>query len=594
MRGQPGVRVQLTGACASALLFLASLVTARAQPVRLTVSQGRCDFVVPTSDPTAQFFLLIGSLSESTAPTRVVIGTEACAGPAALPLAEPDAQADWPRRLAELQRAGLPSARPKTVATRTTDAPATRTFYIFTGHQDLENPTHYEAVVADLQPGLGRHCQVYVDRADRAVPTLDATVAEVIRVFDEHVHPWAEQHLGQTDDVDGDGRFTILLSRCLNRLQSGRTRLDGFVRGSDFLPGVERPFSNRCDMLYLNAELAPGPHLRTVLAHEYTHAVLFSERVRSSGRDEDSWLHEGLAHLVEDRHGFSASNLDYRLSAYLAAPERYPLVVPDYFGAGVWRLPGLRGAAFHFLRSAASPGHARLCRQLVHSSLHGVPNVERATGQPFAALFRQATLDLLSRKNYGFYEDASQGVHSAAGLKEQRGMLLCGPRFHETPLDRGHTEMQLAGTAAGVVLLHTPSGSHARICIEGSRNVPLQVTLVPLPTRSARLQMALKPGRDGVRLVCTAHGRPIRLRGIAWSTVGTEDRPLDVLLPRSLFACDLLHIGETQCSSPLYLGPGAQAKEIALRAWGEDEEGTPLGAWLSVSAADFPGLRAKR
>ena len=57
-------------------------------------------------------------------------------------------------------------------------------------------------------------------------------------------------------------------------------------------------------MMYLNVDLRPGPHLRTLLVHEYTHAVVFSEHLfggypsEGPAREEESWLNEGLAHLA--------------------------------------------------------------------------------------------------------------------------------------------------------------------------------------------------------------------------------------------------------------------------------------------------------
>src|SRR5262249_7865045 len=153
---------------------------------------------------------------------------------------------------------------------------------------------------------------------------------------------WALRHLGQARDVDRDGRFTILLSPLLGKLQAGKVAIDGFVRGSDFQLEAAPPFGNRCDMLYLNSRVRPGAYLRTLLAHEYTHAVLFCEHVLerhlpgANPADEEGWLNEGLAHVVESLHGRSWQNLDYRVAAYQACPERYPLVVADYFHAGLW------------------------------------------------------------------------------------------------------------------------------------------------------------------------------------------------------------------------------------------------------------------
>src|SRR5262249_54805889 len=146
-----------------------------------------------------------------------------------------------------------------------------------------------------------------------------ATLDDAVRTFDEEVHPKARQHLGRVLDVDRDGRFTLLFTPWLGKLQRGKVALSGFVRGCDFQRELAAPFSNRCDMMYLNTDLKPGSHLRTILAHEYTHAVVFSEHVfgeylpGAARQDEESWLNEALAHLAEDLHGHEWSNLDYRV-----------------------------------------------------------------------------------------------------------------------------------------------------------------------------------------------------------------------------------------------------------------------------------------
>src|SRR5262249_57405787 len=139
--------------------------------------------------------------------------------------------------------------------------------------------------------GGGQACQVYV-AGDLAAAALAPAVQDVIRPFDGDVRPRA---LGEALDVDRDGRFTVLFSGWLARMQGGRVRLGGFVRGSDFYRDLAPPFGNRCDMMYLNADLRPRPFLRTLVAHEYTHAVLFSEHVLrdylpgAARRDEAGW-----------------------------------------------------------------------------------------------------------------------------------------------------------------------------------------------------------------------------------------------------------------------------------------------------------------
>src|SRR5207244_1823742 len=100
-----------------------------------------------------------------------------------------------------------------------------------------------------------------------------------VRTFDGDIYPQARGELGNVLDVDRDGRFTILFTGWLSRLCNGKVSLDGFVRGSDFYRDLDAPYGNRCDMMYLNTALQPGPYLRSLLAHEYTHAVIFSEHV---------------------------------------------------------------------------------------------------------------------------------------------------------------------------------------------------------------------------------------------------------------------------------------------------------------------------
>ena len=226
--------------------------------------------------------------------------------------------------------------------------PPLKVFHLFTGDQDFHDTAAYTAVVGVLR-AVGRHCQVYVDRAHTDLRGLQPTIDDAVRTFDEQVYPVAQRRLGQALDVDRDGRFTILFTSWLDRLQRGTVSLGGFVRGSDFYRDMAAPFGNRCDAMYLNTNLKPGPHLRTVLAHEYTHAVVFSEHVFgdylpvASRQDEESWLNEALAHVVEELHGHSWTNLDYRVSAFLSRPERYRLVVEDYYAADLFRSHGNRG-----------------------------------------------------------------------------------------------------------------------------------------------------------------------------------------------------------------------------------------------------------
>ena len=180
----------------------------------------------------------------------------------------------------------------------------------------------------------------------------------------------------------------------------GRYAVDGFVRVADLDASYRSPFGNHCDMMYLSTALKPGPYLRTVLAHEYMHAVIFSRKTlrgRQAARprtEEEGWLDEAMAHLAEDLHGFSTSNIDYRVSAFLTCPERYQLVVDDYYAADLFRSHGNRGSTYLFLRWCADRYGPDLLSALVHSTLRGTANLEAATGSTFAGLYRRWSLAL--------------------------------------------------------------------------------------------------------------------------------------------------------------------------------------------------------
>jgi hypothetical protein len=291
----------------------------------------------------------------------------------------------------------------------------------------------------------------------------------LVRTFDEDIQPRAARLLGTPLDVDRDGRFTILLTGWLNRLCDGKVALGGFVRGSDFYRDLRAPFGNRCDMMYLNANLRPGPHLRTLVAHEYTHAIVFSEHVFGDylpgveRRDEEGWLNEGLAHLAEELHGHGWSNLDYRVAAFLDAPEHCPLVVPDYHAANLWRHHGVRGATFLFLRWCARHHGPDLAKCLIQTNLTGLANLEVATGRPFADLFRRWAVSLLDDPD----------LRKPLGVRSLRG-----PRVHDLSPRSGELEVDLAGTAVAFVRLPSNSGSGLRLVVTAPPEADLQVTLV--------------------------------------------------------------------------------------------------------------------
>jgi hypothetical protein len=579
------------GAGAVLLLLLTAAAPAQSPPagcpVALAVHQGRCTCVLPTERPDRKYFLILGCLARDAGPYRLRVHTETVGYPVSVPLDTPTVDAAWERRaravqdrLAEARRRRSADSYPPT------DPPQGRTFYLFAGDDNFQDAAGYVAVRGELQ-AVGRHCQVYLDRDHPNPAALRPTVADIVRTFDEEVYPRAVRDLGQVLDVNRDGRFTVLLTGWLGKLQDGRVSVGGFVRGSDFHADLPAPYGNRCDMMYLNTDLTPGPHLRTLLAHEYTHAVVFSEHVFGEylpelrRQDEDGWLNEGLAHVVEEQSGYGWSNLDYRVSAFLSAPERYRLVVPDYYGARLWRDPGSRGGAYLFLRWCLARHGDDLVARLIRTNQHGVDNLETATGEPFEELFRQwSAAVLLAGTNLG------PGMVPAFGprLNPRRplaGRLLAGPRFAEIPVASRDHEVRLAGTSAAYVLLHTPAGPRTRVMIEAEAGAALQVSLVRLPDETARLTLRREEGeRSGTaRLVLTAHDAAVTLDEVSWERLVPRAGPPEDgdHRPEAWFGDRRLRPGDCRTSPALDEVPSG----VVFKVTATDAAGHRVAAWAS-------------
>jgi hypothetical protein len=267
-----------------------------------------------------------------------------------------------------------------------------REFCLHVTDGDLDDPKQY-ARVKTRSVACGKRVRVFVDQQLKEDEVSPARIDELVQMLETEILPRVESQFGSLRDVDGDGRFALVLTPWLSRLQGGRTSLGGMVRSSDFQLDVSPPLGNRSDMLFLNSSLPNGAVLRDLLSHEVAHAACISQRLprgRGVFRDEDDWLSEALAHLAEP----GWSNLDHRLAAFLDDPSRYPLVVPDYYRAGLWRNAGCRGATFLFTHWCVAHQDPSLVQRLAQSTECGTRNLERATGERFEDLFRAWSLSL--------------------------------------------------------------------------------------------------------------------------------------------------------------------------------------------------------
>jgi hypothetical protein len=588
------VRRYLGALCVAALLLVPE--SAQAAPLLpLAVADGRCQCVLATEHDDEQYLLILGSMSRAPAPQRIVLSTAATSAAELLPLAKPVVDPQWHQHIQQLAdrqaRARLQPAAG--VFPPLAKPPTQKIFHLFVKDDEFHNPASYVAITADLH-GVGLHCQVYVDRDHADTRALKAAINDAIRTFDNEVFPRA---LGERLDVDRDGRFTILFSGWLTKLQNGKTKVSGFVRGSDFYRDLPPPLGNRCDMMYLSTDLKPGPFLRTLIAHEYTHGVVFSEHTfgdylpTGPHQDEEGWLNEALAHLVEDQHGYSWGNLDYRVSAYLSAPERYALVVPDYYASKLWRDPGTRGCTYLFLRWCVDRFGPGLLKRLVRSNLSGVANLEAATQTPFGELFRQWS----AAQGFGGSGIPLDNIPPLCGIdpRDKLGSRrLCGPRWHEMPFAKGQREILLAGTAVGYVLLHSPASARAQLTVAADPKADLQVSLVRLPRPLARLELNHHvDANGGIRLTLKVHHAAVHLDDALWERLVTqENTDGDTSYScktsgdgvRQWFGDARWSAGETRPSAVIRLPVGVRLEDVVFKVTGVDEAGYRVSGWHSL------------
>lgn len=366
---------------------------------------------------------------------------------------------------------------------------ATRDFFLHVADGGLEDPDSYVRVSCRLV-GEGDHVRVYLDSEVTRSELAPGLVDEVIHVMDRSTIPATSQRLGRYYDVDGDGKFTIVLSPWLNRLQGGRTSLGGFVRSSDFRKDLAPPFSNRCDVMYLNSWLTPGMHLKTLLAHEFTHAVCCSERLARRGPserlcEEEDWLNEAIAHLSENLFAEGWSNLDHRVNDFLNDPGDYPLIVSDYYRAGLWRNHGCRGATYLFLRWCVDQFGEECLLRLINAPATGARNVELATGLAFEELFRRWSIALAQTGDVDV-PDAYRSLDLCGELGE---WSLAGPKVDSWDA-AGSTQFDLAGTSCRFVeLCGDGTGGCRRIRVSAEYGTHLQISLQKRSPRQGGLDV---------------------------------------------------------------------------------------------------------
>jgi hypothetical protein len=315
--------------------------------------------------------------------------------------------------------------------------------------------------------------------------------------------------------------------------------------------------------------------------------------------EEEGWLDEAIAHLAEDLNGFSTSNIDYRVSAFLTCPEMYQLVVDDYYAADLFRSHGSRGSTYLFLRWCADRYGTDLVSRLVHSDLRGAANLEAATGSTFAALFRRWSLALYSSGLRPASEKSdADGFVSLSMRAPCEEWELAGPRFMRVLPDGNARSWSALGTSSHFVVVEGSATGAVEIEVAGASQAELQVTVVPLGEDLPWLDLAVSKvrgagGELGLRAVVNErNGRPVRLSALAWEPLTPPPSPhsarfrcgrLDMLGVAAAFGTSALPGGGELRSHKISLpGVSSLTGPLVVKVVGTDENGRRIAAWAEV------------
>ena len=181
----------------------------------------------------------------------------------------------------------------------------------------------------------------------------DAELEGLGILFDQVIWAGNIAEFGYVNDIDGNGRVVILISRKLNEDSSELGRLLGFVNPCDLFPRDDATglfASNEGEFFYA---IAPDPAgevgdstsvetlleiLPIIIAHEFTHIIQFSRREASTTAVDfmASFVSEGQATLAEEIIGHlvllneQGQNLDVLVAFDFDSTQVYPWYLSQF------------------------------------------------------------------------------------------------------------------------------------------------------------------------------------------------------------------------------------------------------------------------
>jgi hypothetical protein len=206
--------------------------------------------------------------------------------------------------------------------------------------------------------------------------------------FENKIYPILTQRLGKEPavGVNGDPKITILLSRM-------KENFGGYLRNVDNFEKILAPNSNERKILYLNVLLVENPVLKSTLAHEFSHLIIFNQKKLILNVEEERWVQEMISEIAPTLVGEN-ENLKQRITIFqkhfntplLEWKER----AQDYAILSIFG---------HYLLDQFGDS---VFSKILNQKEIGISGIEKATQKPFAEIFRNFAIS-------NFLNDCSLG-----------------------------------------------------------------------------------------------------------------------------------------------------------------------------------------
>lgn len=318
-------------------------------------------------------------------------------------------------------------------------------FWVNSGTSTLAGDHKQKATNQRVTP----HAYFFVDHESTLISdaTLKSKIDSLAAAFEDVIYPNVTRFYGSPPDpgIDGDPRVYVVLSPAVDNFGKDRG-LMGYFWSRDVLsalPGSSSPRanSNQKEVIFLTDKIFQQKPWTTfgTLAHEFTHLVVFNQKVIAPGRTtpEETWLDEALAMLAMDLCGWGLRNGNDEIARDIASfqekPDQYSLT--DWF-----RNPrGFSyGLSYLFARYLYDRFNEGIFKDVMASPQIGISGVDQALarrGVTFQDCFSDwslanaiSGLNLTRDPRYSYAPEINlRGTYGAIQLKGIQPRPLDGP-----------------------------------------------------------------------------------------------------------------------------------------------------------------------